>query len=212
MARRASDKRERLVAAALACFHEGGLARATIAQIAERAGLASGNVFYYFRTKDDLARAVVEEWRHLLAVHLAPLDALADPWARLEAFLDQGARRAGTYVAQGCPLAGLIRDLRQENPALASEAPRIYAVQSDWIARQFALAGMPEQDTLTHSRTLMARYHGAIQLAYAQGDATRLLNETTDLKAWLADLRGGPVSENVIAPAAKRAGRRRRVV
>ena len=189
MVRRASDKRERLVAAALACFHEGGLARTSIAQVAARAGVPAGNVFYYFRTKDDLARAVVEEWRRLLAFYLTPLDALTDPWARLEAFLDQGAQLAGMYVAQGCPLAGLTRDLRQESPALGAEAPRIYAVQSDWITRQFTLAGWSEPETLTHARTLMARYHGAIQLAYAQSDATRLTDETTKLKAWLDELR-----------------------
>ncbi len=191
MAKRSSGKRERLVAAALACFHEGGYTRTSIVQLARRAGVPAGNVFYYFRTKDDLARAVVEEWCRLLAFYLTPLDALPDPWARLDAFLDQGAKLAEMYVAQGCPLAGLTRDLRQESPALGDEAPRIYAVQSDWIARQFKLAGRPEPDALAHARTMMARYHGAIQLAYAQGDATRLTDETTKLKAWLAELRRG---------------------
>ena len=189
MGRRASDKRERLVAAALACFHEGGYARTSIAQVAARAGVPAGNVFYYFHTKDDLARGVVEEWCRLLASYLTPLDALTDPWARLEAFLDQGAQLAGMYVAQGCPLAGLTRDLRQESAALAAEAPRIYAVQLDWIARQFTLADWSEPETLAYARTLMARYHGAIQLAYAQGDATQLTDETTNLKVWLHELR-----------------------
>ena len=189
MGRAPSGKRERLVAAGIACFHEGGYTRTSIAQVAARAGVPAGNVFYYFRTKDDLARAVVEEWCRLLAFYLTPLDALTDPWTRLDAFLDQGAKLAAMYVAQGCPLAGLTRDLRQESPALGTEAPRIYAVQSDWIARQFKLAGWPEPEALAHARTMMAGYHGAIQLAYAQGDATRLTDETTNLKAWLNELR-----------------------
>jgi AcrR family transcriptional regulator len=177
------------VAAALACFHEVGMARTSIAQVAERAGLASGNVFYYFRSKDDLARAVVEEWCRLLAFYLTPLDALKDPWTRLEAFVDQGAELAGMYVAQGCPLAGLTRDLRQESSALTREAPRIYEVQSDWIAQQFVHAGCATPAATAHARTLMARYHGAIQLAFAQGDPTLLTDETAKLRAWLRDLR-----------------------
>ena len=189
MGRLPSGKRERLVVAAVACFHEGGFTRTSIAQVAARAGVPAGNVFYYFRTKDDLARAVVEDWCSLLASYLTPLDALTDPWARLDAFLDQGAQLAEMYVAQGCPLAGLTRDLRQESSGLAAEAPRIYAVQSEWIGRQFKLAGWSEPEALAHARTVMAGYHGAIQLAYAQGDATRLTDETTNLKAWLHKLR-----------------------
>lgn len=157
--------------------------------MAARAAVPAGNVFYYFRTKDDLARAVVEEWCRLLAFYLTPLDALTDPWARLDAFLDQGAKLAKMYVAQGCPLAGLTRDLRQESPALAADAPRIYAVQSDWIAQQFKLAGLPDLEALAHAHTMMAGYHGAIQLAYAQSDAAQLTDQTTNLKAWLKELR-----------------------
>ena len=189
MGRRASDRRERLVTAALACFHEDGYARTSIAHVAERAGLVQGNVFYYFRTKDDLARAVVEEWRRLSAFYLGPLDALEDPWKRLESFIDQGAALADIYVARGCPLAGLARDLRQESASLAVEAPRVYEVQADWILSQFALTGLSEPETAAHTRTFMARYHGAIHLAYAQRDPTRFTEETTDLKAWLKALR-----------------------
>lgn len=188
MARAASDKRERLVSAAMACFHEAGVARTAIAQVAARAGVPTGNVFYYFRSKDDLVRAVVEEWCRLLAFYLQPLDALEDPWARLGAFLDQGEILAGMYVAQGCPLAGLTRDLRQENPALAAEAPRIYAIQAEWLARQFGLAGWPGPEAQGHARRFMARYHGAVQMAYADGEATRLTEEIAGLKAWLEEL------------------------
>ena len=177
------------MSAALACFHEGGYARTSIAQVAERAGLVQGNVFYYFRTKDDLARAVVEEWRRLLAFYLGPLDDMEDPWKRLESFLDQGAALAEMYVARGCPLAGLARDLRQESASLAVEAPRVYEVQADWILSQFALAGLSEPESVAHTRIFMARYHGAIHLAYVQHDPTGLTDETTDLKMWLKELR-----------------------
>ena len=193
MSNRASDRRERLVTAALACFHEGGYSRTSIAQVAERAGLVQGNVFYYFRSKDELARAVVEEWRRLLAFYLEPLDAIDDPWKRLEVFIDQGAALAPMYVARGCPLAGLARDLRQESDSLAAEAPRVYEVQADWIFRQFGLAGLSEPETTAHTRTFMARYHGAIHLAYAHRDAARLTDETTDLKTWLRALRDAPL-------------------
>ena len=185
MSRLGTDKRQRLVAAAIERFHESGFVRTSLAQVAERAGIAPGNVFYYFKTKDDLARAVVEEWRDRLTAHLAPLDALPDPWERLLAFCDQGAALAGMYVAQGCPLAGLTRDLRQENETLAAEAPRLYAVQFAWLARQFGSAGLSIAKADEHARLFMARYHGAVQLAYAQTDERQFTDELAELKRWL---------------------------
>lgn len=173
------------MAAAVASFHENGVARTSLAQVAERAGVPAGNVFYYFRTKDELIRAVAAEWRRLLGVYLQSLDERDDPRARLDGFLDAGAEAANVYAARGCPLAGLVRDLRQENPALADEAPSIYAVQGRWIARQFAEAGFDAGKPDELARTFLARYHGAVHLTYADGDPARLIEEVARLRTWL---------------------------
>jgi AcrR family transcriptional regulator len=54
------------------------------------ADLSAGNVFYYFKAKDDLARAVIDEWCSRLARSLAVLeDQTDDPWRRLNAFVEQ---------------------------------------------------------------------------------------------------------------------------
>lgn len=189
MGRPSSGKRERLITAALESFHEAGVARTSLAQVAERANVPPGNVFYYFRTKDDLVRAVAAEWRRLLALHLEPLDAFDDPWGRLDAFLDQGAALAAMYAAQGCPLAGLARDLRQEGPSFADEAPAIYAIQSEWIARQFAEIGFDADKAARLTQSFMARYHGAIHLTYAYENPAKLTDEVVQLRRWLRRLR-----------------------
>ena len=49
----------------------------------------------------------------------------------------------------------------------------------------------------------MARYHGAIHLAYAQGEATRLTDETIRLKAWLDDLRRAAPAEIEAHPSSE---------
>ena len=45
---------------ARALIHEQGVQRTTLADIAERADVPLGNVYYYFKTKDDLIGAVVD--------------------------------------------------------------------------------------------------------------------------------------------------------
>ena len=53
--------REKLLDAAVHLFSEQGVAGTTIAEIASRAGVTSAMVHYYFKTKDQLLDAVVEE-------------------------------------------------------------------------------------------------------------------------------------------------------
>jgi len=53
-------KRERLIAAAAQLLHQQGIERTTLAEIATAADVPAGNVYYYFKTKDDVIAAVIE--------------------------------------------------------------------------------------------------------------------------------------------------------
>jgi TetR/AcrR family transcriptional repressor of nem operon len=52
-------KRDRLIDAASQLFYEQGVERTTIADIAAAADVPAGNVYYYFKAKDDIVDAVV---------------------------------------------------------------------------------------------------------------------------------------------------------
>lgn len=54
-ARGKAERREKILAAALALFQKKGFERTTTKAIARKAGLAEGTIFNYFRTKDDIA-------------------------------------------------------------------------------------------------------------------------------------------------------------
>jgi AcrR family transcriptional regulator len=54
---RGEDTRQRIVDAALALFRERGYDDTTMRAVAERAGVALGNAYYYFASKDDLLQA-----------------------------------------------------------------------------------------------------------------------------------------------------------
>lgn len=191
MGRPATDKRQRLVAAALEQFHVKGVAGTSLADVARAAEIPAGNVFYYFKAKDDLVRAVADGWRGLLSGYLHELDGSGDPMRRIEGFIDQACVLGDMYVSLGCPLAGLTRDLRQGGGSLASEAARIYAVQVLWLEDQFAGSGFNHDDARAHTRFLMAGYHGAILLAHSQGDRGLIEAEVDSLKRWLRGLSRG---------------------
>ena len=100
MASRASDKRQRLVRAAADRFHRDGLQGPSIAQIAREADVPVGYVFYYFRTKDDLIRAVLDHWVQHIQSTRESLLPNETPRRRLEAFLDASAERAMKWRAR----------------------------------------------------------------------------------------------------------------
>lgn len=80
VARRQQRTREALLRAASEVMSEKGMDGATMLEIAERADLGAGTVYNYFKSKDDLALAVLEEMMHALALRIEEVThAFEDP-------------------------------------------------------------------------------------------------------------------------------------
>jgi AcrR family transcriptional regulator len=82
---RRTEQRQRILAAAMACFARDGFHGTSMQQICAEAGMSPGALYRYFRSKEELIAAIVADERserqHLLdAVTEAPclLDALTD--------------------------------------------------------------------------------------------------------------------------------------
>lgn len=58
---RRRQRREDVTSAAAALFAERGFARTTTAEVARAAGISTGNLFYYFRDKRAIFRAIFEQ-------------------------------------------------------------------------------------------------------------------------------------------------------
>jgi len=59
--RRRSVSRERLLESALTLFMERGFAATRVEDIAQRAGVSKGCIYLYFKTKDEIFQAVIED-------------------------------------------------------------------------------------------------------------------------------------------------------
>lgn len=84
---RDSAKRIRLTTAARRLIHVTGYAQTTLADIAHAVDVPLGNVYYYFKTKQVLAEAVIEEQRQEFQQYIQELERLGDPRARIDGFL-----------------------------------------------------------------------------------------------------------------------------
>src|SRR3954463_15668552 len=70
VARRQRRNREALIRAAKAVLTEKGIDAATMLEIAERADVGAGTVYSYFKSKDELAIAVLEDIMQDLALRI----------------------------------------------------------------------------------------------------------------------------------------------
>jgi AcrR family transcriptional regulator len=181
------DKRQRLVAAATDLSHRIGLSNASLATIAEQAEVPIGNVYYYFKSKDELAAAVVgtrrEEYARLRA---SWDDQSGDPVQRLVSFVRHARDGADLLSAQGCPVGGLCSDLARTNAALGAEAGEIFAATIDWAAHQYAALGHPGPGQA--ATRLVALVQGATVLSHALRDPEILRAECVGAEQELQDL------------------------
>src|SRR2546423_384800 len=83
-----SDKRARIMDAAVKVFAERGFHTATVAEIAKAAGVADGTIYLYFKGKDDLLlRLFDEKMTALLAEARSELSREKSAPARLKRFI-----------------------------------------------------------------------------------------------------------------------------
>lgn len=86
VARRQRRNREALIHAASAVMGEKGIDAATMLEIAERADVGAGTVYNYFKSKDELAIAVLEDMMQHLARRLEKASAAFEDPAEVYAF------------------------------------------------------------------------------------------------------------------------------
>jgi TetR/AcrR family fatty acid metabolism transcriptional regulator len=81
-----ADKHDAILRAAIRVFARDGFFNAQVADVAREAGVASGTVYLYFRSKDDLLTSIFDRaMRGWIAEGRAAIAAEPDPIARLRA-------------------------------------------------------------------------------------------------------------------------------
>lgn len=100
VARRQSRNREALVDAGHRVISEKGIDAATMLEIADLADVGAGTVYSYFKSKEELAVAVIERVMHSLALRIeAVTDTFSDP-AQVYAFGVRTVMEAATGDAR----------------------------------------------------------------------------------------------------------------
>jgi AcrR family transcriptional regulator len=177
-------KRERLVTAAQDLVHRQGVARTTLADIASAADVPVGNVYYYFKTKDDIIGAVVQTQAERIESTLADLERRhRSPKARIKALVRFLAEHADSTSHYGCPHGTLSTELARQTEEAGSLATPLMQIQLDWAEEQFRALGRRDAHDLAIE--LLVGYQGSAVLTNALGQPDVMTRQARRLEKWI---------------------------
>lgn len=180
-------KRERLTQAAVDLAHRQGYRSTTLADLAQASDVPLGNIYYYFKSKDDIGRAVLEQRLGEVATIEQMLSALPSPLERLLAFVENSIGNAALVAELGCPLGSLSAELSKDEGDWTAPARGLLGGPLTWMESQFAEMGFAGE-AADLALQLQSSLQGASILAHSLGDPDLLVREGRRLQAWLRGL------------------------
>lgn len=181
------DPRERLILAAAQLIHKQGFARTTLAEIAEASKVAVGSVYYYFRTKDDIAAAIMSKRVADIDQLLLKKNTLPDPRSRLEALVQVWVDDRDVDARYGCPIGSFCYELAKGRGPLSAHAAAPIRMLIGWCEEQIRALD-PKQEASTLAMHLVASLQGISLVANSLGDPAAITREAAYLKAWIREI------------------------
>ena len=182
-----TNKRFRLLEAANKLVHAQGFNQTTLADIAQEAEVPLGNVYYYFKTKEDIGHALIEHRANFYAGLIAAWDKLPDPRRRIHALIGEVEGQREALASSGCPIGSLCQELHKDGGVLAEKAASLMAAILGWTEQQFRDLGKGKEsaDLALHLVTVL---QGASLLTHTFNRPDMVLRETARLKKWVDSL------------------------
>ena len=167
-------------------IHQQGVEKTTIADIAHAAEVPVGNVYYYFKTKDDLVEAAIDS--HVRDIHtlLDSLERHRTPQARLKGLVRALTDQRDLAAQYGCPLGSLCSELDKRTDGLDRSCAHLLELPIDWAERQFRDLG--RRDARDLAVALMAAYQGIALLTNTFRDPELMAREARRLDRWIDSL------------------------
>ncbi|MFQ5642630.1 MAG: TetR/AcrR family transcriptional regulator [Thiogranum sp.] len=181
--------RDEIIEAAKLLFYRRGYARTSFSDIVEHSGIQRGNIYHYFKTKDAILDAVIEQRTREYRATLSAWDkALPDPRDRLRRFVHMVVSNRQDLTRYGCPIGSLNTELGKEQYAHRDSARQLFDVFRDWLTAQFAALGDPGQARV-RALHLLARAEGISLMGHVYNDPDFIAAEMAVIEQWIDALK-----------------------
>ena len=119
-----------------------------------------GNVYYYFKTKDELVQAAIDANAHDIQTMLASFDRHRTPKARLKALVRALTDQRELAALYGCPQGTLCSELGKRDDDLERAPAILMQLLIDWAEQQFRAMG--RRDARDLAVAMISSYQGII--------------------------------------------------
>jgi len=182
------DNRQRIIEAANMLFYHKGYNQTSFTEIADEAQIPRGNFYYYFKSKDDILSAVIEDRIQHIRPMLTEWDTqYTNPRDRLHRFLTMLLNSEADLVRYGCPMGSLTVELSKTQLALQSKAKHMFDIFVEWLMPQFEALGH-KSDARMFALRLLAKGQGVSVISNAYSDTSFLRAEIAELNNWVDQL------------------------
>lgn len=181
------DKRGRLIQAALNLAYQHGFRQTSLADIAKEAKVPLGNVYYYFKTKEEIGEAVVET--HLAQIRLLQqkLNTMSSAGERLCSFVQMTFENRKMLARSGCPIGSLCTELHKEGGTLARQSTALFTELLSYLTAQFRALDK-RADAQGLAVHLLAALEGIAVIAHSLHDPEVATMEAERLQGWIRGL------------------------
>ena len=186
MPRKSERTRQRIVQAANRLFYRKGYNRTSFSDIVKASGVERGNIYYHFRTKDEILLAALEKRLEITNTMLKEWDRkYATPRERLKRFVQVMLNSREATALYGCPMGTLNMELGKDQPELQRSAAPLFERFLSYFRQQFETVGYDVKEAKTLSIELLARGQGVSQMTHVLRDPEVLENSRENLENWI---------------------------
>jgi AcrR family transcriptional regulator len=185
-----ADSRTRLLNAAEKVAYRYGFTTASIADIAKQAQVPLGNIYYYFKTKDEIGGAIINQRVSRFRNTLRELDKADSPAERLCGFVQLKIDNCEGLARGGCPVGTLCTELQKHGGPVSRKSRVLFAEALDWMEAQFKALGK-EEDSRGLAIHLLSATQGVSVLAHTFHNPSLVKLEAARLKKWIRALESG---------------------
>jgi len=191
MPKKSERTRQRIVEAANRLFYHQGYNQTSFSDVVQAANVPRGNIYYYFKTKDEILEAAINYRTGRISQMLEHWNgSYRTPIERLQRFIDILSDSADAIMRYGCPMGTLNTELGKRQGDLQQHAENLFKVFESWLSDQFAELGYAGRAQELALR-LMSYGQGISVMAHVHNDPGFLRREKERLSRWVDQLAEG---------------------
>lgn len=191
MVSKSERTKQRIIESANRLFYHQGYHQTSFTDVVKAAGVPRGNIYYYFKTKDEILHAAIDYRLERIRLMLEGWSgSYRTPVERLHRFVAILDDSGEALVRYGCPMGSLNTELGKDQVTLQAHAEQLFTLFENWLSDQFAELGYAGRAKELSLR-VMAIGQGISVMTHVHRDATILQREKKRLCDWIDQLADG---------------------